>query len=128
VPSLLRPAAQQDPSLVGTTLEMARSTGVPAFLAQLDLQRSRTDLRGALAGVPCPTLVVSAQDDALCPPHLHEEIAAAVPRGRLATVADCGHLSPLERPEAVTGLLRDWLEAPNEVLAGPQHACAAQGR
>jgi pimeloyl-ACP methyl ester carboxylesterase len=125
VPSLLRPAAQLDRSLTCTTVEMAQATGVAAFLDQLDLQRSRTDLLDQLAGIPCPTLVVSAQDDALCPPHLHEEIAAAVPLGRLETIADCGHLSPLERPEAVTGLLRRWLDAPVDELEG---AGAAHGR
>lgn len=118
LPSLLRPAAQLDKSLLRTTLTMAQTTGVAAFLDQLDLQRSRTDLLGPLAGVPCPTLVVSARDDALCPPHLHEEIAAALPRAQLETLADCGHLSPLERPEAVTGLLRGWLDAPVEELEG----------
>jgi pimeloyl-ACP methyl ester carboxylesterase len=114
LPALLRPSAQRDRDLVGTTLAMAEAVGVAAFLAQLDVQRSRTDLRPALGAVPCPTLVVSAADDVLCPPALHEEIAEALPRGRLETIPDCGHLSTLERPDVVTGLLRRWLAAPDE--------------
>jgi pimeloyl-ACP methyl ester carboxylesterase len=91
---------------------MARLTGVSAFLQQLDLQRSRTDLVGRLPEVRVPTLVVSAQDDVLCPPHLLEEIAAALPVSRLETLPECGHLSPLERPEAVAELLRTLLDTP----------------
>jgi pimeloyl-ACP methyl ester carboxylesterase len=93
---------------------MAHATGVVAFLEQLDLQRSRTDLLGRLGDAGCPTLVVSAQDDALCPPHLHQEIADALPLSRLETIPDCGHLSPLERPEVVSGLLRGWFGTPLE--------------
>jgi hypothetical protein len=41
-------------------------------------------------------------------------LAAAPPRfalaARLAVIEECGHLSPLERPQAVTVLLRLWLE------------------
>jgi pimeloyl-ACP methyl ester carboxylesterase len=124
LPSLLRPQAQLDPSLTSTAIEMAQSTGVAALLDQLDLQRSRTDLLGPLTGVTCPTLVISAHEDALCPPHLHEEIAAALHQARLETIEDCGHLSALERPAAVAGLLRRWLDAPDEELedAAPAHA------
>lgn len=41
-------------------------------------------------------------------------LAAAPPRfalaARLPVIEECGHLSPLERPQAVTVLLRLWLE------------------
>jgi pimeloyl-ACP methyl ester carboxylesterase len=124
VPSLLRPDAQHDPVLVATTLRMAQATGVAAFLEQLDLQRSRTDLLGRLGDAGCRTLVVSAQDDALCPPHLLQEIADALPLSRLETIPACGHLSPLERPQAVTRLLRGWLDAPHEELDGAAPARA----
>jgi pimeloyl-ACP methyl ester carboxylesterase len=68
--------------------------------------------------------VVSAQDDALCPPHLLQEIADALPLSRLETVPECGHLSPLERPAAVNGLLRGWLDAPRQELDDPAPARA----
>jgi hypothetical protein len=31
--------------------------------------------------------------------------------GRLVTVLECGHLSTLERPQAVTEALVDWMQA-----------------
>ena len=44
------------------------------------------------------------------PPALSEELVAAIPGARLAIVEDCGHLAPLEQPQAVTALLRYWLD------------------
>jgi len=38
-----------------------------------------------------------------------EEMAAGIKTARLVTVADCGHLSPLERSEAATDALVGWL-------------------
>jgi len=39
----------------------------------------------------------------------HQKIADLAPRGRLSIVEDCGHMPPLEHPQAATALLRDWL-------------------
>ena len=36
-------------------------------------------------------------------------VAERLPNGRLETVPDAGHLVPMERPEAVAGLIRDFL-------------------
>jgi pimeloyl-ACP methyl ester carboxylesterase len=45
------------------------------------------------------------------PVELLEELAHGIPGARLEVIEDCGHLSPLERPEVVTELLREWLTA-----------------
>jgi pimeloyl-ACP methyl ester carboxylesterase len=39
----------------------------------------------------------------------HKEIAALIDGSRLVIVPDCGHMSTLERPAAVSSALRDWL-------------------
>jgi len=40
---------------------------------------------------------------------LSEEMAAAIPSAKLLKVPDCGHLSTMERPEAVTKALVEWM-------------------
>jgi pimeloyl-ACP methyl ester carboxylesterase len=45
----------------------------------------------------------------LTPPALSEEAAAGIPGARLVVVPECGHLSKLEQPKAVTAALVDWL-------------------
>jgi hypothetical protein len=40
------------------------------------------------------------------------KFAAAIPRSRLVVIRDCGHMSTLERPQAVTDALVEWYRAP----------------
>jgi pimeloyl-ACP methyl ester carboxylesterase len=72
---------------------------------------SRPDSRPHLAAIACPTLVVVGDDDQLTPPDLAREMASAIPLARLAVIAECGHLSTIERPQAVNKALAEWLSS-----------------
>lgn len=48
-------------------------------------------------------------DDALTPPARAEEMADLIPDARLVVVEQCGHLSALEQPQAVSDALVQWL-------------------
>ena len=109
MPALIHPDRQGEAALTDRIERMARSIGEGAFSRQLSAQRGRPDSRESLAGIECPTLVLCGRDDALCPFGLHEEMAGLIPGATLVTVEGCGHLSSLERPEAVTAVLRYWL-------------------
>jgi pimeloyl-ACP methyl ester carboxylesterase len=69
----------------------------------------RADSRASLTGINCATMVLCGRQDALTPPHLHEELAAAIPNATLIILPRCGHLSALEQPAAVTAQMRVWL-------------------
>jgi pimeloyl-ACP methyl ester carboxylesterase len=90
---------------------MAEETGAEAFLGQEQAIIGRLDARTGLAAIKCPTLVLVGDGDELTPPHLSEEIAAAIPGARLVLIPECGHLSTLERPQAVTEALVEWMES-----------------
>jgi pimeloyl-ACP methyl ester carboxylesterase len=62
-----------------------------------------------LATIKCPTLVLVGDGDELTPPALEQEIAAGIAGSRLVVVPDCGHLSTMERPEAVNRALTEWM-------------------
>lgn len=104
---VLRSPARID--LDAEILAMADELGPETYAAQCRLQDTRVDERPGLVQVRCPTLVVAARDDRLCPVGRHEEVARLVPGAELVVLDDCAHLSPLEQPEAVSGLLRRWL-------------------
>jgi pimeloyl-ACP methyl ester carboxylesterase len=70
----------------------------------------RPDARPALPRIACPTLVLVGADDAATPPERAEEMADLIPGARLQVIAQCGHLSTLEQPEAVSAALAGWLE------------------
>lgn len=109
LPGLIHPDRQQDKSLTTAIEQMADNIGPEAFVRQARAVTTRPDSRPGLPHIACPTLVVVGRQDALCSLDLHEEIAGAIPKATLVIVEQCGHLSSLERPQAVTALLRYWL-------------------
>ncbi|MGE5616158.1 MAG: alpha/beta fold hydrolase [Bacillota bacterium] len=108
--------------LAGTIANMAHSVGKEAFARQQNAIIHRIDSRPHLAKIRCKTLVVAARDDAIMPLDALEEIAEGVPRAELVVIDDCGHMAPIEQPDAVTDALHVWLTGrPHkgpEVLAG----------
>jgi pimeloyl-ACP methyl ester carboxylesterase len=69
----------------------------------------RVDSRPDLPAIRVKTLVAVGEDDLLTPPHLAEEMAAAIPGAKLARFEGSGHLPSMEVPEAVNAAMRDWL-------------------
>jgi pimeloyl-ACP methyl ester carboxylesterase len=109
LPLLLGPRSLRDPELVETTRSMACAVGPARYRRQLQAIVDRPDSRPTLRSIACPTLLLCGRDDALTPRAEHESMAAAIAGSRLTVIDDCGHLSTLERPEAVTAALRDWI-------------------
>ena len=106
MPVLIHKARLGDKPLVDTVLQMAVDTGLEAFKRQQEALIGRPDNRPLLAEHPLPHLVLVGREDALTPPELPREIAAGIPGAKLEIVPDCGHLSTLEQPEAVSRALR----------------------
>lgn len=117
LPKIVHPDRVGDPELRTTVREMAHAVGPGGFERQERAIIGRPDSRDDLIGISCPTLILCGRDDALTPPHLHEELADGIPGARLRQIENCGHLSTLERPEAVTNAMREWLESLADQLA-----------
>ena len=100
-----------DESLKRIVRTMAEETGAEAYLRQQQAILSRPDSRPGLAAITCPTLVLVGEGDEATPPELAREIAAGIAGSRLVTIADSGHLSTLERPQAVTTALVEWMSS-----------------
>jgi pimeloyl-ACP methyl ester carboxylesterase len=101
---------QGDADLHGIVRAMADETGAEAFVRQQHAIMTRPDARPLLGSIQCPTLVLVGDGDELTPPALSQEIAAGIAGARLVMVPNCGHLSTLERPEALNRALVDWLD------------------
>ncbi len=110
-PLLVHRSRHGDVALKATVRAMNEETGADAYLRQQQAIMNRPDSRPGLTAIACPTLVVVGDDDQPTPPELAREMAAAIPGARLVVIPDCGHLSTLERPEAVTNALVEWLRA-----------------
>ena len=111
LPLFIHPDRLEDEALAGTVTAMTRRVGKGVFLRQQRAIMGRADARAWLGGIQPPTLVLVGREDALTPVALHEELAARIPHARFVIVEHCGHLSPVERPEAVTAVMRYWLQS-----------------
>jgi pimeloyl-ACP methyl ester carboxylesterase len=106
---LVHPDRMKDEQLCDDIGEMNRRVGPEVFMRQQATIMGRPDSRNDLSRVKCPTLILCGRQDALTPLEVHEEMSSRIPKARLAIIEDCGHMSTMERPQAVTALLRDWL-------------------
>jgi pimeloyl-ACP methyl ester carboxylesterase len=111
LPVLIHKARLTDKALVDAVVKMGADTGTEAFKRQQTAIMGRPDNRPLLGSIRCATLVIVGEQDALTPPELAREIAAGIPGAKLEIIPDCGHLSTMERPEAVNRALRAWLTA-----------------
>ena len=109
MPKLMTKAHLEDPILTGIIGAMALATGKEAFKRQERAIIGRIDSRPHLAAIRCPTLVVAASDDQLMPVEILKELADGIAGARLVVVKDCGHMSSIEQPFVVAGLLREWI-------------------
>lgn len=111
LPQWVHPENMKNPELVATVTAMTLRVGRDAFIRQQTAIMQRPDSRPGLAHIRVPTLVLCGRQDLATPVELAREIAADIPDARLVVVETCGHLSTLEKPEAVNHAFRQWLAA-----------------
>lgn len=87
------------------TVQQMSSKSVPSYVASTWATWTG-DYRPMLAGIDVPSLVVHGERDMIAPRELSEEIARGIPGARLETVANAGHVTNADAPEAFDNLLR----------------------
>lgn len=97
-------------SLKKAVLKMFLKVGEEALIKQTMAMMLRDDLSKAISKISCPTLIIHAANDKRFSLAVHKKLANKIPHSKLAILDDCGHMSPMESPFAVTTMLRYWLE------------------
>lgn len=89
---------------------MIRNTPDEGYAACCEAIRDM-DLRGRLASITAPTLVIAGEDDPATPPEDHAAIIRdSIPDSEMTVVPDAAHLANIEQAGAITPLLVDHLE------------------
>ncbi len=101
----------RDAPLEAIVTGMMRDTGPERFIRQQTAILNRRDYRPFLSGIRAPTLVLVGKQDVITPPDQVRALHLAIAGSRYIEVPDCGHLSSLERPEAVTKALVELVAA-----------------
>ncbi|MBL8325327.1 MAG: alpha/beta fold hydrolase [Rubrivivax sp.] len=113
VPFAFHPHHAGNAALVARYFAIVRRAGAAQLIAQNQAVMARADLRphlGAIDTRRCPTLVLCGEGDALTPPEMSGEIAAAMAGAQLEVLPRCGHMLLLEEPGAVAAALGHWLQ------------------
>ncbi len=105
-------------------LAMARRAGPGKFAAHLQAVAARPDSTEVLAALRCPIAIARGDRDRIVPQDAVAVTAAALGVS-IATVADAGHMLPLEAPEQTSDLLHRWLD---DVWREPGAESAPRGR
>jgi pimeloyl-ACP methyl ester carboxylesterase len=108
LPILLHPDRQREP-LADFVRAMAKRVGAETYVARQRAMMTRGDGRDLLRASNIPVRAIMGRQDGMSTYEAHAEIAELAPRGRFSVIEECGHMCIIERPQAATALLRDWL-------------------
>ncbi len=100
---------QQQGPLPPFVREMTVRIGMETYVRRQRVIGERQDSRDLLRAAKQPVRAICGREDGMSTIEEHIEIAELAPRGRFSIIEQCGHMTILERPQAATALLRDWL-------------------
>ena len=109
LPPMLAPAHRGDRALWEEIAAMQRRAGVETLRRQQQALLSRHDGFAQLDTVKVPTAFITGALDGWSPPDQHRDMQAHVPGSTLTVIEDCGHMAPMEAPDAVNRALAQWL-------------------
>lgn len=111
LPKMLSPTVRaENPALVERVRQMMAATPVAGITGAIGALKDRPDSTQLLTELSeMPTLVIVGEQDQITPPDKVKAMAAAIPGSRFELVKGAGHLPTLERPDATTALLGEFL-------------------
>ena len=109
VQGMVHPSRLEDHPLVDGILDMFESKSPDIYAAQIHALLNRPDAGAVLSQIKCPTLILCGHEDSWSTAPRHYEMAARIAGSTLVDIPVCGHMSTLERPEAVNEAMRAWL-------------------
>jgi pimeloyl-ACP methyl ester carboxylesterase len=115
-PKPVAPRNAADSGLRALIVAMAETGGHTVLASQSEVAIHRADSRPRLKDIAVPALVLCGEDDVVCRPDAHREMAELIPGATLAIIPGAGHFVLLESPDAVAAHLRAWLAMPGASL------------
>lgn len=106
---MVHPARLADAPLMEAIHTMIVRAGEAQFEAQIAALLARPDRTALLKSLRLPVLLLCGNEDGWSPFSRHEVMAGHIAGSRLVAVPECGHMSTMERPDAVTSALLAWL-------------------
>lgn len=106
---MVHPDRLDDDRLCGAILDMIASKTPEIFERQIHALIQRPDGTDVLERIQCPTTFICGAEDNWSPLERHYQMAERVPGSEVIAIADSGHMSTMERPEAMNRAFERWL-------------------
>ena len=110
LPPMLSERHRRNRALWDEVAAMLRRAGVETLKRQQHALLNRRDGFAQLDTLKVPTAFIVGALDAWSPPEQHRDMQAHVPGSTLTVIDDCGHMAPMEAPEAVNRAFAEWLD------------------
>ena len=110
--SMAEIAAQLIPTMGSNSkLAVQIMAGVPPETYRKAVRLLTTfDRRKELAGIKVPTLLVAGSEDQTAPPAMMQRMAQKIPGAEYVLLEGCGHLGPMDQPDAFNAALASFLK------------------
>jgi len=109
VQGMVHPSRLGERELIDPILDMFESKSADIYAAQVRALLERPDAAPLLRKIRVPTLLLCGHEDAWSPPQRHLEMRDLIAGSTFVDIPVCGHMSTMERPEAVSTALSGWL-------------------
>jgi pimeloyl-ACP methyl ester carboxylesterase len=119
LPPMMGASPDRIAQVMPALMAMVQRSTVESFAGQINALLQRPDARPVLTSITVPTLLLSGTNDTWSSLSQHADMQRSVSRSTLVEIAGAGHMSPIERPDAVARALKGWLASvpSNDVLA-----------
>jgi pimeloyl-ACP methyl ester carboxylesterase len=108
-PVYLAKGNRKNQALLDLLITMALDLGDNTFISQTIALRDRVDHTAALVNFKGPALILCGDEDVLCMPEQHGQMAKLLCGSVFHQIKNAGHISTLEQPRVVTKLMKAWL-------------------
>ncbi|TWT38738.1 alpha/beta fold hydrolase [Blastopirellula retiformator] len=112
LPKLLGPVTLEKNEAVVEALRATILRQDPAGVAAAQRgMAERQNVVDVLPTIDVPTLLICGDADAITPPEVMQEMAAAIPGAEYAEIAHAGHMAPMERAVETNTAMLDFLKS-----------------
>lgn len=111
LPGMMAQGLTPDPQVMAGLTDMVARMTPEIHARQMRALLNRPDASQTIDAYRGPMLLLAAWQDQWSPVAQHEEIARLCPQARLEIIEAAGHFAPVEQPQAVAGLLAQWMSS-----------------
>ncbi len=109
-PGIVHPDRRNDHTLLELIKNSQNQFPIEGLINQTLVEINGGDTTANLDKIACPTLIIQGRQDPFFPLEIQQGIASKIPHAKLTIIEDCGHMIPVEQPQALSALLRLWIQ------------------